>query len=117
FSLDEKTLFVSDSSERYHQVYALDMQADDTAINSRVFATLPSGVPDGLRMDTDGRLYVAGPDSIYVYDADGEHLGKLLVPEMVTNICFGGSERQTLFITAVSSLYAINLKTTGVQRP
>jgi gluconolactonase len=117
FSLDEKTLFVSDSSERYHQVYALDMQADDTATNPRVFATLPSGVPDGLRMDTDGRLYVAGPDGVYVYDADGHHLGKLLVPEMVTNFCFGGEGRQTLFITAMSSLYAIDLKTTGVQRP
>jgi gluconolactonase len=83
----------------------------------RIFAVLPQGVPDGMRVDSDGRLYVAGLDGVYVYLPDGTLLGKLLVPEMVTNICFGGAGRQTLFITACSSLYAFDLKTTGLQRP
>lgn len=117
FSPDESVLYVSDSSDTYHQVYALDMQPDNTATNPRVFAVMPVGVPDGLRVDTDGRLYVSGGDGVYVYAANGTLLGKIGVPEMVTNICFGGAGRQTLFITAVSSLYAIDLLTTGLQKP
>jgi gluconolactonase len=117
FSPDERTLYVSDSSERHHLVYALTMRDDDTAGELRVFAVLPQGVPDGMRVDTDGRLYVAGLDGVYVYLPDGTLLGKLLVPEMVTNICFGGAGRRTLFITACTSLYAFDVKTTGLQKP
>jgi gluconolactonase len=115
FSPDERTLYVADSSERYHQVYALTMQEDDTAHDPRVFAVMPAGVPDGMRVDTEGRLYVAGLDGVYVYAPDGIALGKLLVPEMVTNLCFGGTGRSTLYVTACTSLYAFTLKTSGIQ--
>ena len=113
FSPDEQTLYVSDSSEAHHCVYALTLNPDDTAASSRVFAVMPKGVPDGMRVDTAGRLYVAGLDGIYVYEKDSTLLGKLLVPEMVTNLCFGGEDGHTLFITAVSSLYAFDVKTVG----
>ncbi|MCS6835404.1 MAG: SMP-30/gluconolactonase/LRE family protein [Anaerolineae bacterium] len=116
FSPDERVLYVSDSSERHHCVYAYDM-IDDQPTNGRVFAVLPRGVPDGMRVDERGRLYVAGLDGVYVYSPDGTHLGILHVPEMVTNLCFGGADRQTIYITAVSSLYAFRVKTRGVQRP
>jgi gluconolactonase len=116
FSPDEKILYVSDSSDKFHCVYALELH-NDTAVDSSVFTVLPSGVPDGMRVDTEGRLYVAGPDGVYVYTSDATLLGKILVPEMVTNLCFGGKDRQQLFITAVSSLYTIELQTTGVQKP
>lgn len=116
FSPDERVLYVSDSSERHHCVYAYDM-VDDQPINGRVFAVLPQGVPDGMRVDEQGRLYVAGLDGVYVYLPDGTHLGILHVPEMVTNLCFGDADRQTIYITAVSSLYAFRVKTRGVQRP
>jgi gluconolactonase len=117
FSQDEKTLFVSDSSQQYHQIYRLQMQNDDTATNPEVFAVMPNGVPDGMRLDTQDRLFVAGGDGVYVWDKDGTLLGKIHVPEMVTNICFGGADRQTLFITATTSLYAIDLAATGAQKP
>jgi gluconolactonase len=117
FSPDERTLYVSDSSERHHLVYALSLRPDDTAADMRVFVVLPHGVPDGMRTDTEGRLYVAGPDGVYVYAPDRTHLGRLLVPEMVTNICFGGAGRRRLFITACTSLYAFDLLTTGAQQP
>jgi gluconolactonase len=112
FSPDEKMLYVSDSSDKYHCVYALELH-QDTAVSSKVFAVLPQGVPDGMRVDTEGRLYVSGLDGVYVYKPDATFLGKILVPEMVTNICFGGKDRKTLFITAVSSLYAVELAAEG----
>lgn len=114
FSPDEHTLYVSDSSERHHLVYQMTLDADDRASDPQVFAVLPAGVPDGMRVDTEGRLYVAGLDGVYVYKPDGLLLGKLLVPEMVTNICFGGAGRRTLFITACSSLYAFDLAAVGL---
>ncbi len=117
FSPDERTLYISDSSDRHHLVYTLTMQPDDSASNPQVFAVLPQGVPDGMRVDTEGRLYVAGLDGVYVYQPDGTFLGKLLIPEMVTNVCFGGAGRHTLFATACSSLYAFELKTSGLQQP
>jgi gluconolactonase len=116
FSPDERVLYVSDSSERHHCVYAYDV-IDDQPTNGRVFAVLPQGVPDGMRVDEQGRLYVAGLDGVYVYLPDGTPLGILHVPEMVTNLCFGGADRQTIYITAVSSLYAFRVKAHGVQRP
>jgi gluconolactonase len=117
FAPDERTLYVADSSDRYHTVYALDMTAEDRAVNPRVFAVMPAGVPDGMRVDTDGRLYVAGLDGIYVYAPDSTYLGRLIVPEMVTNLCFGGAGRRTLYITACTSLYAFDLQTVGLQKP
>ncbi|MEM6281193.1 MAG: SMP-30/gluconolactonase/LRE family protein [Chloroflexota bacterium] len=117
FNRDESALYVSDSSADYHQVYKLTMNDDDTATNPEVFAVMPEGVPDGMRIDTEDRLYVAGLDGVYVYAPDSTYLGKLLVPEMVTNICFGGEDRNMLFITATTSLYGIELATTGNQKP
>lgn len=117
FSPDEKTLYVSDSSERYHCVYALRMQPDDTAVDPRVVFVMPAGVPDGIRVDTEGRLYIAGLDGVYVCSPEGVLLGKIPCPEMVTNCCFGGVGRHTLFMTAVSSLYAVELACTGLQKP
>lgn len=115
FSPDERTLYISDSSDRYHQVYALRMQPGDTATDPQVFFVMPAGVPDGMCVDSEGRLYIAGLDGVYVCAVDGNLLGKLPCPEMVTNCCFGGPGRHTLFMTAVSSLYAVELASTGFQ--
>lgn len=117
FSPDERILYVSDSSDRYHQVYALRMQPDDTATDPQVFFVMPDGVPDGIRVDTEGRVYIAGPDGVYVCASNGTLLGKIPSPEMVTNCCFGGPGRHTLFMTAVTSLYAVELTSTGAQWP
>jgi gluconolactonase len=125
FSPDGRTLYVGDSSGKYHEVYAMTLDANDRAQDRRVFAVIPEsdGVPDGMRCDTEGRVYVSALSGIYVYAPDGTWLGKIHVPEMVTNLCFGGADRRTLYITActfdtaTASLYAIDLLTQGAQRP
>lgn len=112
FSPDGRVLYVSDSSERYHCVYTLRLEGD-RVLDQKVFAVITPGVPDGMRCDEQGRLYVSALDGVQVFNAKGMLLGKIRVPEMVTNLCFGGPDRRTLFITAVSSLYAISLQTKG----
>jgi len=116
FSPDEKRLYIADSSKRQH-VRVFDVTADNRLANGRVLATLPKGVPDGMRADTDGRLYVTGGEGVYVYAPSGELLGTILMKEVPANCTFGGQGRHTLFITARTSLYAIKLAATGAQRP
>ncbi|MFQ6549451.1 SMP-30/gluconolactonase/LRE family protein [Aestuariibius sp. 2305UL40-4] len=109
-SPDERALYVSDSSETHHKVLALDF-ADGTASNLRDFAVMPVGVPDGMRVDATGRLWVAGGDGVYIYDTDGTQVGHVPVPEMVTNVEFGGADLSELYITATTSLYRIRTTT------
>ncbi|MDJ0684820.1 MAG: SMP-30/gluconolactonase/LRE family protein [Alphaproteobacteria bacterium] len=109
-SPDEATLYVSDSSETHHKVIALDY-AGGVASNAQDFAVMPVGVPDGMRVDSEGRLWVAGGDGVYVWDAAGAQVGHIPVPEMVTNIEFGGQDRSQLFITATASLYRVQTTT------
>ena len=109
-SPDERTLYVSDSSETHHKVIALDY-AGGEAGNARDFAVMPVGVPDGMRVDAEGRLWVAGGDGVYVWSADGARVGHVPVPEMVTNVEFGGEDLSELFITATTSLYRVRTTT------
>ena len=114
FSLNEHSLYVSDSSELHHRVHLLELNDDDTAKSDRVFAVIDAGVPDGMRIDSEDRLYVAALDGVHVFAPAGELIAKIPVPEMVTNLCFGGPDLKTLFITATSSLYALELSVKGV---
>ncbi len=109
-SPDEATLYVSDSSEKHHKVIALDYASGRTA-NPRDFAVMPVGVPDGMRIDQRGRLWVAGGDGVYVWDAQGQQVGHVPVPEMVTNVEFGGPDLSVLYITATTSLYSVQTTT------
>ena len=114
FSLDERRLYVSDSSELHHRVHAIELHEDDTVKSDRIFAVIDAGVPDGMRVDSENRLYVAAFDGVHVFAPSGELIGKIPVPEMVTNLCFGGPNLSTLFITASSGLYATELSVKGV---
>lgn len=105
-SPDETVLYVSDSSTTHHKVIAMD-HARGAATNPRDFAVMPVGVPDGMRVDADGRLWVAGGDGVYVWDADGAQVAHVPVPEMVTNVAFGGPDLSDLYITATTSLYRV----------
>jgi gluconolactonase len=104
-SPDERTLYVSDSSDRHHKVIAFDTGSGWSLSNPRDFAVMPVGVPDGMRCDRAGNLWVAGGDGVYVHAPDGTQIAHAPVPEMVTNLTFGGDDGQDVFITAVASLY------------
>ena len=110
-SPDERTLYVSDSSDLHHKVLAVDIGPGWQPGAIRDFAVMPVGVPDGMRVDAAGNLWVAGGDGIHVHAPDGRQIGHVPVPEMVTNIEFGGAGLDQLFITAVSSLYRIATNT------
>ncbi len=118
FMPDQKHLVIADSGEPKH-LRIFEVTADNKLRNGRVFATMkPSqGNPDGIRADTDGRIYVTGKEGVYVFDKTGKLLGTILTPETAANCEFGADGRHTLFITARTSLYAIPLASTGDRRP
>jgi len=115
FSHDERRLFVSDTGAGYVRVF--DVRDDGTLSDGEVFASTEGREGahfDNLRLDDDGRLWVAAmSDGVHCYDPDGTLLGKLHVPEDVANIAWGGPQRNRLFITAETSLYSVVMAVTG----
>ena len=112
FSPDEKTLYVADTGGSHdpdgaHHIRAFDVVGGKKLANGRVFAEIDPGLADGFRLDSDGNVWTSAGDGVHVYSRKGELLGKILVPEVVSNVCFGGPKRNRLFITATSSLYAV----------
>ena len=121
FSPDERTLYIADSGASHDGAKPRHIRAFDVAAgkltHDRVFAVIDAGIPDGIRADMAGNLWSSAADGVHCFAPDGHRLGKILVPEAVANLCFGGPRRNRLFITATSSLYAVYLTTTGAQRP
>lgn len=120
FSPEEQLLYVSDSSafnipDGYHHVRVYDVGESRSVTNGRVFAVINPGQPDGLRVDEQGNVFISSEDSVQVYAPDGTRLGKILIPETVANLTFGGRDRDHLIIAAGHSLYAIDLNTHGTQ--
>jgi len=115
FSPDEKTLYVADSGPPRH-IRSFAVAADGTLSPGRVFCTIDRGGPDGIRVDRDGRVWSSAGDGVHIFSPDGTRVGKILVPESPANLCFGGDDGKTLFITARKSLYAVTVKVTGASR-
>lgn len=117
FSTDENKLYVSDSETGHIRVFQVN--SDGTLTNGQVFAQLRgpsnSGVPDGMKVDVQGNVYCSGPQGVWIFSPTGQRLGKIIVPEVVTNLAWGDSDYKTLYITATTSLYRIRLKVAGVQ--
>jgi gluconolactonase len=115
FSPDGKRFYVDDSEERNIRVY--EVASDATLSNGRVFGTEPGakhdGVPDGIKVDKSGNVFVTGPKGIWVWDANGNHLGTIAMPEQPANLTWGDKEYRTLYITATTSVYRLELKTQG----
>ena len=110
FSLDERELYVSDTGVKNMRVLDLDETA-----RSREFAQCTNGGFDGFRLDEQGRIWTSAGDGVHVYDPDGTLIGKVLVPEIVANVAWGGYKRNRLYICATTSLYAILLPVRGAK--
>jgi gluconolactonase len=104
FSPDESLLYISDSEEGTLRVFTVD---GDKLTGGELFAECGSGIFDGFRLDTAGRVWASAADGVHIYHPDGTLLGKLLVPETVSNLTWGGPKRNRLFITATTSVYSL----------
>jgi len=119
FSPDESVLYISDTGISHtvggpHHIRAFDVHDGKQLVNGRVFAEIAPAVPDGFRTDVDGNVWTSAGDGVHCYDPQGVLLGKILVPEQVANLTFGGAKGNRLFITAKTSLYAIYVAQRGV---
>jgi gluconolactonase len=113
FSPDERQLYVNDTVRALIRVF--DVRADGSLGPDRIFASgirseLEPGVPDGMKCDSAGNVWVTAPGGIWVYSRSGAHLGKVRVPELVANLHWGKSDWRTLFMCATHSLYAVRTK-------
>lgn len=115
FSADERTLYVVDTAHMH--VRAFRVGPDRSLRGGEVFGTCDAGSFDGLRIDDAGRVWVAAHDGLHCFDPDGALLGKLRLPEVCSNLTFGGPKRNVLFVTASNTLYAVMLNVAGTEYP
>ena len=115
FSPDEKILYIADSGAPRH-IRRFDVAADGTVSGGQVFCKIDVGGPDGIRVDRAGRVWSSAGDGVQIFAPDGSLVGKIRVPESPANLCFGGDDGKTLFITARKSLYAIQVAVSGAGR-
>ena len=80
---------------------------------SKVFAECNAGLFDGFRFDTEDRLWTSAADGVHCFSKDGKLIGKIRIPEMVANVCFGGSSLNRLFIAGTTSIYSAYLAVNG----
>ena len=115
FSPDERRLYVADSGKPRH-IRVFDVAADGTLSGGSVFCTIDKGGPDGIRVDTAGRVWSSTGDGVQVFGTDGRRVGRILLPEGAANLCFGGKDGRTLFMTARTSLYSVQTAIGGAGR-
>ncbi len=113
FSPCEKWMFVNDTFQT--NVRKFEVASDGRLINGQVFASgivdpLRPGVPDGMKCDQHGNVWVTGPGGVWVYDFFGKRLGAVSVPELVANLHWGGEDWRTLFLAATTSIYSVETK-------
>ena len=119
FSPEEKYLYAADTDITHNvngpkHIRRFEINADGKSLRkSMVFADCTAGPFDGFRLDSDGRIWMSAADGVHCYDPDGTLIGKVLVPELVSNLCFGGAKRNRLFICGSTSLYSIFLAING----
>jgi gluconolactonase len=106
---DGKKLYVADIRGR--QTFSYDIDADGTLSNKTLFTNSGS---DGMTIDNEGNIYISSGPAVQVYDKTGQHLESIPVPEVPSNMCFGGSDMQTLFITARTGFYSVRTRVKGV---
>ncbi len=125
FSPDEKLLYINDSVRKHIRAFQVDSFWGSGLLNlgsDRVFCDMSGdkrpGAPDGMKVDTEGNVYCTGPGGIWIIDRTGKHLGIILTGNKhVTNLCFGGEDWKTLFITTFNELGRMQVKIPGIPVP
>ncbi|MBJ6125984.1 SMP-30/gluconolactonase/LRE family protein [Microvirga splendida] len=120
FSPDERRLYVADTGATHvkdgpRHIRVFDVDDSGNLSGGDVFATCTQGLFDGFRLDDAGRVWASAGDGVHCYESDGTLIGKILVPEVVANVVFGGPKRNRLYICATTSLYAIMLPVNGAK--
>jgi len=118
FSPDESLLYIADTGITHDPdgpKHIRCHRVDGNKISGgEVFAECSNGLFDGFRMDSDGRLWTSAADGVHCLNTDGQLIGKVLIPEIVANVCFGGPKLNRLFICGTTSLYSVYLAANGV---
>jgi gluconolactonase len=121
FSPDESLMYINDTPNALIRVY--DVNADGTIANGRLFfdnigsGVIEEGIPDGMKCDERGNIWVTGPGGVWVISPEREHLGVIEVPENTGNLAWGGPDWKTLFIPSSTSLYRIETKVASAPLP
>ena len=121
FSPDENYLYVADTGATHvengpRHIRRYSVNADGVSVSGgEVFCTCTAGLFDGFRLDADGRIWTSTGEGVHCYDPDGTLIGKVLIPEIVANVAFGGVKHNRLFIAGTTSLYAIYLTVRGAR--
>ena len=120
FSPDEKLLYVNDTAKALVRVF--DVAVDGALSERGIFASglrseSEAGAPDGMKCDALGNVWATGPGGVWVYAPSGELIGKLVAPEVVANLAWGGADFRTLFLTASKSVYTIATKVAPRREP
>jgi gluconolactonase len=113
FSADEQTLYIVDTRRKHLRRF--DVRPDRSLSGGEVLGTSDAGGFDGVRVDDGSRIWVAAHDGLHCFDPDGTLLGKLLLPEVCSNLTFGGPKRNVLFVTATNLLLSIRVTVTGLR--
>jgi gluconolactonase len=119
FSPDGKLFYVDDSEQRNIRVYRF--HSNGTISGGHIFGSEPGGkddgVPDGMKLDVNGDIFVTGPKGIWVWDRRGHHLGTIVMPEQPANLAWGDLDHRTLYITATTSVYRLRTLVRGFVPP
>lgn len=132
FSPDYTKLYVADTGASHYpdaraEIKVWDIVDSTQVVKGRLFASMQlelngksvSGMADGIRADADGNIWASagwvgdGYDGVHIFAPDGDRIGQILLPEICSNVCFGGTKRNRLFMTGSTSLYAVYVETRG----
>ena len=119
-SPDERTLYIANTRWTAY-IHAVELDTTGNMVRRRIFADMSTdvkeGVPDGMKVDVNGRIFCTGPSGVWVYEPDGTKIGIIETPEVCANVAFGGPDLRTLMLTSSTSVFTLRTKAPGVAHP